>query len=180
MQTTLAQFNETQTEDPFALQNGKLLKVRLGLQPVQARKGTIVAHQGEVQSEDTPEGGDLERLSGAGEVFLADRARDLHLIQLENESVIVELDKLLAFDAGIEPTVHEIEGGGPEAVMLAGVGWVAAGSVGTPVLLDVGAAPTWTHPCAAVMWAQDAEAFVEDGRVGFRGDGWVLVQPTMV
>ena len=31
VQTTLAQFNETQSQDAFALQNSKLLKVRLGI-----------------------------------------------------------------------------------------------------------------------------------------------------
>ena len=37
MQTTLAQFNETQSQDAFALQNSKLLKVSLQQVTIQAR-----------------------------------------------------------------------------------------------------------------------------------------------
>ena len=39
MQTTLGQFNETQSQDAFALQNSKLLKVRLEAVTVQAKLG---------------------------------------------------------------------------------------------------------------------------------------------
>ena len=47
MQTTLAQFNETQSQDAFALQNSKLLKVRLGASgEIQAKAGSMVAYQG--------------------------------------------------------------------------------------------------------------------------------------
>ena len=45
MQTTLAQFNETQSQDAFALQNSKLLKVRLGASgEIQAKAGSMVAY----------------------------------------------------------------------------------------------------------------------------------------
>ena len=39
MQTTLAQFNETQSQDAFALQNSKLLKVRLDAVTVRPSSG---------------------------------------------------------------------------------------------------------------------------------------------
>ena len=51
MQTTLAQFNETQSQDAFALQNSKLLKVRLDQVTVQAKLGSMVAYQGDVTFE---------------------------------------------------------------------------------------------------------------------------------
>ena len=51
MQTTLAQFNETQSQDAFALQNSKLLKVRLGTSgEIQAKAGSMVAYQGGCRS----------------------------------------------------------------------------------------------------------------------------------
>ena len=57
MQTTLAQFSETQSQDAFALQNSKLLKVRLDQVTVQAKLGSMVAYQGDVTFEHAGSGG---------------------------------------------------------------------------------------------------------------------------
>ena len=57
MQTTLAQFNETQSTDAFALQNSKLLKVSLNQVTVQAKLGSMVAYQGDVTFEHAGSGG---------------------------------------------------------------------------------------------------------------------------
>ena len=57
MQTTLAQYNETKSQDAFALQNSKLLKVRLDAVTVQAKLGSMVAYQGEVKFEHAGSGG---------------------------------------------------------------------------------------------------------------------------
>ena len=91
MQTTLAQYNETKSQDSFALQNSKLLKVRLDQVTVQAKLGSMVAYQGEVGFEHagsggmskmlkkavTGEGQALMKVTGTGEVFLADAAQDI-------------------------------------------------------------------------------------------------------
>ena len=117
MQTTLAQFNETQSQDAFALQNSKLLKVRLGSSgTIQAKAGSMVAYQGNVTFEHagsgglgrmlkkavTGEGTTLMKMAGDGEVFLADTAQDIHLIYLEGDSITVNGPNLLAFDADID------------------------------------------------------------------------------
>ena len=97
MQTTLAQFNETASTDAFALQNSYLLKVRLDQGAIRAKQGSMVAYQGDVTFEHagsggvskfmkkalTGEGQDLMKVSGTGEVFLADTAQHVHLIKLE-------------------------------------------------------------------------------------------------
>ena len=44
MQTTLAQYNETESKDAFALQNSKLLKVELNQVTIQAKLGSMVAY----------------------------------------------------------------------------------------------------------------------------------------
>ena len=44
MQSTLGEFQETQSEQPFALQNSKLLKVSLDQVTIQARAGSMVAY----------------------------------------------------------------------------------------------------------------------------------------
>jgi hypothetical protein len=48
MQTTLAQYNETQSTDSFTLQNSKLLKVSLAGRTIQSKIGSMVAYQGDV------------------------------------------------------------------------------------------------------------------------------------
>src|SRR5215212_9803205 len=97
MQTTLGQFNETQSQDAFALQNSKLLKVSLNQVTVQAKLGSMVAYQGDVTFEHAGSGGmgrllkkamsgegtSLMKVTGSGEVFLADEAQDVHLVYLE-------------------------------------------------------------------------------------------------
>ena len=57
MQTTLAQYNETQSQDAFALQNSKLLKVSLQQVTIQAKLGAMVAYQGDVKFEHAGSGG---------------------------------------------------------------------------------------------------------------------------
>jgi len=116
VQTTLAQYNETQSQDAFALQNSKLLKVSLQQVTIQAKLGSMVAYQGDVKFEHagsggmsrlvkkavTGEGTKLMKMEGAGEVFLADTAQDIHLIYLENDQVTCNGANVLAFDAGID------------------------------------------------------------------------------
>src|SRR5881397_1654257 len=82
VQSTLEQFQETQSQDAFALQNSKLLKVRLEQVTIQAKLGSMVAYQGDVTFEHagsggmgrllkkavTGEGQSLMKITGAGEV----------------------------------------------------------------------------------------------------------------
>jgi uncharacterized protein (AIM24 family) len=173
MQTTLAQFNEKQTDDAFTLQNSKLLKVRLDQVTIQSKLGSMVAYQGDVTFEHagsgglgrmlkkamTGEGSELMQVTGTGEVFLADQAQDVHLIYLENDFITVNGRNLLAFDAGIDWDIKRVEGasavmgGGLFNLSLQGTGWVAILSDGPPVLLNVAAAPTFADAQAAITWS---------------------------
>ena len=175
MQTTLAQFNETQSQDAFALQNSKLLKVRLGSSgTIQAKAGSMVAYQGNVTFEHagsgglgrmlkkavTGEGTTLMRMAGDGEVFLADTAQDIHLIYLEGDTITVNGPNLLAFDADIDWDIKRVQGGTSAAMAgglynmeLRGTGWVAILSDGPPVLLNVASAPTFADAQAAITWS---------------------------
>src|SRR3954454_9553858 len=163
MQTTLAQYNETQSTDTFTLQNSKLLKVSLSGHTIQAKAGSMVAYQGDVTFEHAGSGGmgrmlkkalsgegtTLMKMSGTGEVFLADTAQDIHLIYLEGEKITVNAPNLLAFDAGIDWNIERVQGasgmmgGGLYNTALEGTGWVAILSDGPPVLLNVSSAPTF-------------------------------------
>jgi uncharacterized protein (AIM24 family) len=213
MQTSLTQFAETQSQDAFALQNSKLLKVRLDEVTIQAKAGSMVAYQGDVTFEHagsggisrmlkkamTGEGSSLMKVKGTGEVFLADRAQDVHLIYLENDFITVNGRNLLAFDAGMDWDIKRVEGvsammgGGLFNMSLHGTGWVAILSDGPPVLLDVGAAPTFADAEAAITWSSGVQTGIrtdfkmknligrssgESIQMSFSGNGWLLVQPS--
>jgi uncharacterized protein (AIM24 family) len=209
---TLAEFKETQSQDAFALQNPRLLKVRLDEVTIQARLGSMVAYQGDVHFEHasagmkrlmkkvaTGEGVDLMKASGMGEVFLAIRAQEVHLFQLDDEEITCNGQNVLAFDAGIDWDIKKVEGasgvltGGLFNVKLSGTGTVAVVSDGPPMLLELGSTPTFCDPHAAIVWSHgvttsiktDAslKSFVgmgsgESVQVAFAGQGWVLVQPS--
>jgi uncharacterized protein (AIM24 family) len=213
MQTTLAQYNETQSTESFTLQNSKLLKVSLAGHTIQAKRGSMVAYQGDVTFEHagsggmsrmlkkamTGEGQPLMKVTGSGELFLADTAQDVHLIYLEGEKITVNGPNLLAFDAEIDWDIERVHGasgmmgGGLYNTALKGTGWVAILSDGPPVLLDVASAPTFADAEAAITWSQGVSTSLktdiklknlvgrgsgETFQMAFAGEGWVLVQPS--
>ncbi len=214
MQSTLGEFQETQSQEAFALQNSKLLKVRLSEGSIQSKLGSMVAYQGEVSFEHAGSGGmsrmlkkavsgegtSLMRMSGQGEVFLADTAQDVHLLKLENDAITCNGAHVLAFDADIDWDIQKVQGGvssmmsgGLFNMSLQGSGWVALISDGPPVLLNTGDAPTFADPQAAITWSSSVSTSIktdvklknfigrgsgESLQMAFQGNGWVLVQPS--
>ncbi|MEX2196197.1 MAG: AIM24 family protein [Thermoleophilaceae bacterium] len=182
MQSTLGEFQETASQDAFALQNSKLLKAHLDQITIQAKLGSMVAYQGDVRFEHagsggvskfikkavTGEGTQLMKIEGSGEVFLADQAQDIHLIYLENDQITCNGRNVLAFDAGIDWDIKKVEGGFSGALAgglfnmeLGGTGWVAVVSDGPPVLLNTGDAPTYADPSAAITWSSGVSTSVK-------------------
>ena len=171
MQTTLAQFNETASTDSFAMQNSKLLKVSLSNNTIQAKAGSMVAYQGQVAFEHagsggmgrmlkkavTGEGTKLMKMSGTGEVFLADTAQDIHLIYLEGEKITVNGPNLLAFDADIDWDIERVQGAS---------GMMGGGLYNTSLKTDVN--------LKSLIGKSSGETF----QMAFSGQGWVLVQPS--
>lgn len=214
MQTTLAQFNETKSTDAFALQSSKLLKVSLDQITIQAKLGSMVAYQGDVTFEHagsggmnrmlkkavTGEGASLMKVSGTGEVFLADQAQDIHLLYLEDDMITCNGPNVLAFDSGIDWDIKKVQGGAGAALAgglfnleLKGTGWTAILSDGPPVLLNVAQAPTFADAQAAITWSSGVTTTVktdfkaknligrgsgESIQVAFSGQGWALIQPS--
>ena len=88
---------ESATTDRFTLQNSRMLRVALDGE-VMARQGAMVAYQGQVdfayqgsggmgklfKKAFTGEGMSLMKVSGHGDVFFADDAMEIHLVNLEN------------------------------------------------------------------------------------------------
>jgi uncharacterized protein (AIM24 family) len=147
----------------------------------------------------TGEGAQLMKISGTGEVFLAEQAQDVHLLYLENDFITVNGRNLLAFESGIDWDIKRVEGagammgGGLYNLSLQGTGWVAILSDGPPVLLDVASAPTFADAQAAITWSSgvttgiktdvNLKTFIGRGsgesiQMSFAGQGWVLVQPS--
>jgi uncharacterized protein (AIM24 family) len=213
VEQSLQQFKETETADAFSLQNSKLLKVELADVTIQAKLGSMIAYQGNVSFEHagsggvsrmikkavTSEGTDLMKISGSGEVFLADMAQDVHLLKLEDDFVTANGANVLAFDAGIDWDIKRVEGasgmlgGGLFNMELRGSGWLALVSDGPPMLLEIDGEETFADPNAAITWSSGLTTSVkadvnlktligrgsgETLQVSFAGTGWVLVQPS--
>lgn len=214
MEDALRKFTEVAGDDAFTLQNNKLLKVRLDRGAVQAALGSMVAYQGDVRFEHagsggvgrfikkavTGEGTRLMKVSGTGEVFLADQAQDVHLLRLADDRITCNGRNVLAFDANIDWDIKRVQGGAAGALAgglfnmtLAGSGFVAVVTDGPPVLLDIGSVPTFADAQAAVAWSAGVVTSLktdvnlktligrgsgETFQLGFSGQGWVLVQPS--
>lgn len=164
-------YSESTNQDPFTLQNKKLLKVFLHYGPVMARIGSMVAYQGDARFEHagsggaskwlkkafTGEGVPLMTISGAGEVFLADQASDVQVFYLENDMVTVNGQNILAFSSSIQWDIQRVQGAGMAAgglfnTVLHGTGYVAVTTKGEPMVLDITQAPTFGDPNAVVLW----------------------------
>jgi uncharacterized protein (AIM24 family) len=207
------EYQEKPTSDPFSLQNKKLLRVEMRYGPVQAKAGSMVAYQGDVRftkksagglgkivkSAVTGEGVDLMECNGSGELFLAVAAQEVQIMYLENDSISVNGNNVLAFSSSIQWDIHRIQArgaamtGGLYNVALRGTGYVAITTKGDPIALDVAGSATFADPQAVVMWTSGVSIDVrvdtggmmsmvrggsgEAFQMAFGGTGYVLVQP---
>ncbi|WNG86203.1 AIM24 family protein [Mycobacterium sp. ITM-2016-00317] len=202
-------FSEKEAE-PIANQNTRLLRVRLG-EPFMARQGSMVAYQGNVdfafegggaskflKKALTGEGLPLMRCHGQGDVFLADRSYDVHLLNLTNSGLSISGKNVLAFSSSLDWNIERVRGGSMVAgglfnTTLRGTGWVALTTDGPPVVLNAAEAPTFADTNAVVAWSANlqtqlktsfkAGALIGRGsgeamQVSFYGNGFVIVQPS--
>ncbi|MBI5338083.1 MAG: AIM24 family protein [Mycolicibacterium rufum] len=194
----------------IANQNAKLLRVRLG-EPFMARQGSMVAYQGNVEfafegggaskfikKALTGEGLPLMRCAGQGDVFLAERAYDVHLLNLTNSGLSISGKNVLAFSSSLDWNIERVKGGsiatgGLFNTTLRGTGWVALTTDGPPVVLNAAEAPTFADTNAVVAWSANlqtqlktsfkAGALIGRGsgeavQVSFYGNGFVIIQPS--
>ena len=181
VEAALKEFKETAGTESFEMQGSKMVKVQLSGETIQAKLGSMVAYQGDVNFEHagsgglarmakkavTGEGASLMKIEGKGEVFLADLAQDIQLLKLSNEAITVNGTNLLAFDADIDWDIKRVEGvsgmlgGGLYNTHLEGSGYVAVVSDGTPVLLDVDGEETFADPQAAITWSDGLKTGVK-------------------
>lgn len=118
-------FREKETQDPFSLQNKKLLRVDMRYGEVLARAGSMVAYQGDIrftkQSSGlgrmfkqavTGEGLTVMTCAGQGDLFLANEADDVQIIYLQDDAVSVNGNNVLAFSSSIQWDIHRIQARG--------------------------------------------------------------------
>jgi uncharacterized protein (AIM24 family) len=196
------------------LQNSKMLKVELNGE-IMARTGAMVAYQGQMQFQAlgaggmgkwlkqklTGEGVPLMKISGNGDLFLADRNSDVHLIDLEpGDAITINGSNVLAFEPTVQYEIKMVQGlgmfssAGMFNCVFSGQGRIAITTKGTPVILNVDQ-PTYADPQAAICWSTSlqtgyhraeqlgigtllgrstGEAFT----MSFAGQGFVVVQPS--
>jgi len=202
-------FSEARENDlpGMTLQNPRMLRVACDGE-FYARQGSMVAYQGDIdfayrgagvgrfaKKMLTGEGLPLMRVSGKGDVFLARDAWEIHILDLEDDSITVNGQNVLAFDAGLDWDIHRVRGmgifaGGLFNTVFTGRGRIAIACHGTPVLLDVDQ-PTYVDTKAAVAWSTSlktslrstvkAGALIGRGsgeafQLALEGQGFVLVQ----
>src|SRR5215218_10520636 len=119
---------EAQMQQPgMKLQNGKMLKVALNGE-MMVRQGAMVAYQGNIQFQGqgasgvgqfvkqhlTGEGVPLMRCTGSGDMFLADLASDIHLIDLEggHDGLTINGKNVLAFEPTLSYDIRRVQARG--------------------------------------------------------------------
>jgi uncharacterized protein (AIM24 family) len=196
------------------LQNSKMLKVELNGE-IMARRGAMVGYQGQVQfqglgaggagkwlkSKLTGEGVPIMKMTGRGDVFLANEAQDIFLIDLEgNDALSINGANVLAFDSTLQYDIKMVQGMGMLSsaglfnCMFTGTGRIAITTHGTPVVVQVDQ-PTYADPQAAVCWSASLQTgFHRAEQLGlgtligrtsgemftmsFAGQGFVVIQPS--
>jgi len=198
----------------FELETPRILEVNLK-DLVWAKTGSMISYAGQIKFERervlehgvsqmfkkalTGEGASLMKAQGTGRLYLADQGKKITIFELNNESITVNGNDLLAFEPGIEwdiKLMRKIAGvvsGGLFNVTLKGKGMVAITSHYEPLTLLVRhGEPIITDPNATVAWSGHLEpefrtdisirTFLGRGsgesiQMEFSGEGFVIVQP---
>lgn len=210
--------NETaerdQPGDVFELESDRMLEVHVDGR-IWSKLGSMVAYRGQltfkregmlekgigtalmkmVSGEMAP----LTKIEGRGLAYLADTGKHVTILRLQNETINVNGNDLLAFEDSVQYqiTMHRrVSGmlsGGLFSVRLSGQGMVAIMSHGRPLTLRVSANdPVMTDPNATIAWSGNLMPQLKAdlgfksliGRGGgemfqmvFAGDGFVVIQP---
>ena len=201
--------------DFFQLEKPYLLELNINNQTVMLKKGAMVAYDGNIKFERegllskgignllkktvSGEGTTMMKTTGTGRVYAADFAKKIRILYLENETINVNGNDILAHEENIKSDIKmmtnagSIMGGGLFQVRLNGTGHVAITTHGDPITLLVKPGkPVFTDPNATVAWSgslvptmktdMSLKTFIGRGsgesfQMKFEGEGWVIVQP---
>jgi uncharacterized protein (AIM24 family) len=200
--------------NPFELENPHLLEINLDGR-VWSKAGSMIGYVGQVKFTRegmlehglgralkkmmTGEGTTLMKAEGRGRVYLADNGKKVQVLNLQNETIVVNGNDLLAFADGVQwdiTMMRRVAGmlaGGLFNIKLTGPGMVAITTHYEPLTLRVTPEqPVFTDPNATVAWSGTLSPEIkvdmslktlfgrgsgETIQLMFRGDGWVVLQP---
>ena len=198
----------------FELETERILEINLN-GSVWTKMGSMVSYRGNVKFTRegileqglgtmfkkalTGEGARLTKAEGRGQVYLADQGKKIIILQLENESIFVNGNDLLAFQMPVDYKIQLMKrvagmlAGGLFNVRLAGTGLIAITSHYEPMVLQVTPNnPVTTDPNATIAWSGSLEPQFktdislktffgrgsgESFQMHFAGNGFVVVQP---
>ncbi len=198
----------------FELETPRILEVNLK-DLVWAKTGAMISYAGQIKFERermlehglgkmfkkafTGEGTSLMKATGNGRLYLADQGKKITIFDLNNESITVNGNDLLAFEPTIEWDINlmrkmaGVMSGGLFNVNLRGRGKVAITSHYEPLTLLVKPGePVITDPNATVAWSGNLQPEFrtdisfrtllgrgsgESFQMEFSGEGFVIVQP---
>jgi uncharacterized protein (AIM24 family) len=219
MSYSVADFVERTAQDsaannPFELENEYLLEINLNGR-AWAKAGAMIAYTGQVKFTRegmlehgvgkalkkmvSGEGTSLMKVEGQGRVYLADKGKKVQVLNLQNETIFVNGNDLLAFESSVDWDIKMMRrmaglmAGGLFNVRLSGPGMVAITTHFDPLTLQVKPGQTiYTDPNATVAWSGSLtpdfhtdlsfKTFLGRGsgesiQLKFEGSGWVVLQP---
>jgi uncharacterized protein (AIM24 family) len=219
MSYSIADFVERTAQDsaannPFELENDYLLEINLNGR-AWAKAGAMIAYTGQVKFTRegmlehgvgkalkkmvSGEGTSLMKVEGQGRVYLADKGKKVQVLNLQNETIFVNGNDLLAFESSVNWDIKMMRrmaglmAGGLFNVRLSGPGMVAITTHYDPLTLQVKPGQTiYTDPNATVAWSGSLmpdfrtdvsfKTFLGRGsgesiQLKFEGSGWVVLQP---
>ncbi|XZE54167.1 AIM24 family protein [Planctomycetaceae bacterium SH139] len=200
--------------DYFQLENDRMLEVNLNGE-VWSKAGAMVAYVGNIRFEReailerglgnllkkavSGEGTSLMKATGQGRLYLADAGKTVQILQLNNESIFVNGNDLLAFEPTLAWDVRMMKklaafaSGGLFNVHVRGTGLVAVTTHFEPLTLMVRPGhPVRTDPNATILWSGNLQPEFktdvslktffgrgsgESFQMEFNGEGFVVIQP---
>ncbi|WP_203247543.1 AIM24 family protein [Sporosarcina beigongshangi] len=205
---------DEQVRENFDLETPRILEVNL-TDLVWAKTGSMISYTGQIKFERekmlehgvgmmfkkafTGEGTSLMKATGNGRLYLADQGKKITIFDLNNESITVNGNDLLAFEPSIDwdiKLMRKVAGmmsGGLFNVTLQGKGKVAITTHFEPLTLLVRPGESViTDPNATVAWSGHLtpefrtdvsfRTFIGRGsgesiQMEFKGEGFVIIQP---
>ena len=198
----------------FEQETARIMEINLNDNLAWIKKGAMIAYTGNVKfaMEDlfehglktvvkrfvSGESGNLVKAKGTGKVYIADEGKKISILNLQNDSLIVNGSNVLAFEPSLKWDIKLMKltsmmAGGLTNIEIQGQGMLAITTMYEPMTLKVTPeCPVMTDPSATVAWSSGLKtSFKTDisvktliGRgsgdsiqMKFEGEGFVIVQP---
>jgi uncharacterized protein (AIM24 family) len=195
----------------FVQQNDYTLLANLS-GTVYATQGSMVAYKGDIDFDHkgaglsrlaktmaTGESLPLMKITGSGDVYLANSGRLVHIIDLEEDELTIASRNVLAFTEGIDWDIGFMKGGimgfaagGLFNTNLKGSGSIAITSIGTPIVIPANGVEVFSDINSIIAWTTGLKVSIrssfkaksliglgsgESFQMSFSGQGYIIVQP---